>query len=238
MLKESTLDGRNGWYEACDQLGQTANFVTDIAKAWKWAEWLYETEPSLSLALQVRYALITATLNSLAQNTPAELISIFVEKKFWPPAQGLAYVKQIQNPRDCADAVSKLIECLPEELYIEALQVARDIQDESSRASALSGLAPHLDQEQLSEALSVARDIQVEYYRADALGMIAFHLDEEKVSFELWQKTFHCMACNDRKNFLQSLSMSGAAAIYLSGRKRIVIKYISDAIQDVCTQWR
>ncbi|MEM9009540.1 MAG: NB-ARC domain-containing protein, partial [Cyanobacteria bacterium P01_F01_bin.86] len=105
LLKESTPEGRNGWYEACDQLGQTANFVTDIAKAWKWAECLYQTAPSLSLALQVRYALITTTLNSLAQNTPAELISIFVEKKFWPPAQGLAYVKQIQNPTDCANAV-------------------------------------------------------------------------------------------------------------------------------------
>ncbi|WP_396019978.1 NB-ARC domain-containing protein [Anabaena cylindrica] len=38
LLQEETSAGGNGWYEACASLGQTANFVTDIARAWQSAE--------------------------------------------------------------------------------------------------------------------------------------------------------------------------------------------------------
>jgi hypothetical protein len=67
-----------------------------------------------------------------------------------------------------ANALWRLVDRLPETLYIKALEIARRIQDESSKASALTALAeqcPGL----YPEALEVARRIQDESSKASAL---------------------------------------------------------------------
>jgi hypothetical protein len=101
LLQEITSEGRNGWYEACDRLGQTANFVMDVARAWKLAEHQFDQNPAQSIALQLRYALITTTLNSLAKNIPVELMAVLVERGIWTPVQGLAHVQQIRDSFSC-----------------------------------------------------------------------------------------------------------------------------------------
>jgi hypothetical protein len=82
LLQETNASGRNGWYDACDRLGQVANFITDVGRAWTLAETAYaEARSPEALVLQVRYALITSTLNTLASNIPAALIGVFVEPR-------------------------------------------------------------------------------------------------------------------------------------------------------------
>ena len=178
LLQETTPEGRNGWYETCDHLGQTVTFVTDVARAWRIAEAMYRENPSLSIALQYRYALIMTSLNSLAQNIPAELMAALVEKRIWTTAQGLAYAQQAQEPGQRAAAIRCLAPHLPEILLPEAFEAARAIQDESDRAEALSGLIPHLPEVLLAEALEAARAIQDESDRAEALRGLAPHLPE------------------------------------------------------------
>jgi histidine ammonia-lyase len=178
LLQETDSGGKNGWYEACDRLGQTANFVTDVGRAWTLAAQAYETQPTESIVLQWRYALITTTLNSLAQNIPPELIARFVRTQFWSPAQGLAYVCQAQQSYQRAAGIEALAQFLPQALFDEALETARNLQDESYRASALSALAPHLPESLFDEALETARNLQDESYRASALSALAPHLPE------------------------------------------------------------
>ena len=120
LLRESTAAGHNGWYEACEGLGLTANFVTDVARAWRLAEEGYAEEPLVAIGLQCRYALITASLNSLASNLPPALIAALVQKGHWQPIQGLAYVQQIQQASSRATAMVALAPCLPESLLSEA----------------------------------------------------------------------------------------------------------------------
>ncbi|MFG6105324.1 NB-ARC domain-containing protein [Leptothoe sp. EHU-05/26/07-4] len=177
LLKESTPDGRNGWYEACEKLGQTASFVTDVARAWQAAEGLYTQNAPESIALQCRYALITTSLNSLAQNIPPELIAAFVQKGFWTPAQGLSYVRQILNPNAQARNFRALAPFLPKGLISEALIIARTMQSEGARGSALSALVPYVP-EVVSEALVVLHKIQDEVSRATALIALVPYLPE------------------------------------------------------------
>ncbi len=177
LLQETTSAGRNGWYEACDQLGQTANFVTDVARAWQVAEQQYEQDPAQSITLQLRYALIRTTLNSLAKNIPAQLMAALVEKGVWFPAQALTYAQQAQESRKRADILQALAPHLPTSLLPVALEVARSIQDEAIRAAALRGLAPYLP-EVIPEALEVARLIQGGASRVWALGGLAPYLPE------------------------------------------------------------
>ncbi|MGF1458717.1 MAG: NB-ARC domain-containing protein, partial [Leptolyngbyaceae cyanobacterium] len=78
LLQEDTPEGRNGWYKACVALEQTASFVGDVARAWRLAKDLYKESPAQAIALQCRYALIRASLNSLAENIPYELVAALV----------------------------------------------------------------------------------------------------------------------------------------------------------------
>ncbi|MBD2771756.1 CHAT domain-containing protein, partial [Iningainema sp. BLCCT55] len=176
LLQEETEKGRNGWYEACDRLGQTAIFVTDVAHAWQLAEEMFEENPTQSIALQCRYALITTSLNSLAKNIPPALMAALVKEKLWTPAQGLAYAQQVKESGQLAQALSALAPYLPKSLLPVALAAARGIQDDSNRAHALSQLAPHLPEVLLEQALAAARGIQDDSNRAHALSQLAPHL--------------------------------------------------------------
>ncbi|NEQ31820.1 MAG: hypothetical protein F6K04_12580 [Leptolyngbya sp. SIO4C5] len=213
LLQETTPEGRNGWYEACDKLGQTANFVTDVARAWQLADGLHEQRPKQSIVLQWRYALITTTLNSLAKNIPPELIAAFVQKQFWTPAQGLAYVRQAKEPSQRADGIAAISPFLPNSLRKEAVSLAREIQHEYYRARALSALAPHGPAALFDEALEAARNIQDEYYRARALSALAPHgpaalFDEALEAARNIQDEYY------RASALSALAPHGPAALF------------------------
>ncbi|MEH2055419.1 MAG: NB-ARC domain-containing protein [Nostoc sp.] len=182
LLREESKTGANGWYEACDRLGQTANFVTDVARAWQLAEstWTLATLPQV-IGLQCRYALIIASLNSLAANLPIKLLLALIEKNVWTPEQGLAYVLQSPNPIQKVYSLTKLANHLPPNLkelgLSKALTVAWEIPDKSNRARALISLADKLP-ELLPEALAAAREIPDEQNHADALISLADKLPE------------------------------------------------------------
>ncbi|MEM6404566.1 MAG: NB-ARC domain-containing protein, partial [Cyanobacteria bacterium P01_D01_bin.116] len=99
LLAEESATGGNGWYEACEKLGQTANFVTDVTRAWQLAEdsWTETNLPKI-IGLQCRYTLIITSLNSLSANLylPAEL--------------------HIQFDSECAKTLTSLVDKLPPDL--------------------------------------------------------------------------------------------------------------------------
>ncbi|MEH2226510.1 NB-ARC domain-containing protein, partial [Nostoc sp.] len=178
LLREESATGSNGWYEVREQLAQTGGYITDISRAWELAEANW-TESTLSL--QCRYALITASMNSLAANLPANLLVALVKNKMWTPEQGLAYALQKPQPQEKIDSLTELVNYLTPNLQELALQkalaAARAIQDEDYRGYALSALAQKLP-EVLPEALAAARAIQHEYFRANALSALAQKLPE------------------------------------------------------------
>ena len=178
LLREETAEGHNGWYSQCEKEGKTAVFIKDIARAWQLAEEHFSENKSEFMGLQVRYALITTSLNSLAGNIPAELMALLIQHEIWTPAQGLAYVRQNQDDGKRAERLKAISPHLPSTLLPEALATAREIGDESNRAEALTGLAPYLPENLLPEALATAREIGDEYYRAEALTGLAPYLPE------------------------------------------------------------
>ncbi|MEH1810199.1 NB-ARC domain-containing protein [Nostoc sp.] len=179
LLREESATRSNGWYEVREQLAQTGGYITDISRAWELAE---ATRTESTLSLQCRYALITASMNSLAANLPANLLVALVKNKMWTPEQGLAYAIQNPKPQEKVNSLAQLVNYLPPNFQKLALQKAlaatREIQDKYYRANALSALADKLPPELLPEAIAAARAIQDEYYRANALSALADKLPE------------------------------------------------------------
>ena len=177
LLKEETGSGRNGWYLACEKLGKTAVFITDVARGWQFAEEEFDSAPTKAISLQCRYALITSSLNTIAANIPSELIVALVENKTWSIAQGLAYTRQVQDFNQRAEVLREIAPHLPE-IWSEALAVVRGMGNEKYRVEMLREIAPHLPENLLPEALAVVRGIGDEKYRVEALREIAPHLPE------------------------------------------------------------
>jgi hypothetical protein len=182
LFQEVTTEGRNGWYERCDFLGLNAKFVNDLGRAWQLAEKMYEenssssntSSTSVAIGLQIRYALIFSTLNSLVSNIPAELIAALVKYKRWSPVQGLEYAKQAQDHSKCAAIIKELALYLPPILLPYAFDLACEIQNETSQASALIGLAAHLPENLLLDAFDLVHGMHNETSQASALsGLVA-----------------------------------------------------------------
>ncbi len=171
LLRLETKAEQNAWYEAREALGQTAGYLDDARRAWRLAE-------AESIALHCRYALTTASLNSLAGNIRPALLVALVEQRVWTADQGLAYARQAPDPRQRTEALFRLAPHLPDPLLGEALTVSRDLRDERIRADTLAKMAPHLPEPLLRQALTAAREIKDDVYRALALAELAPRLAE------------------------------------------------------------
>ena len=195
LLQTSNEEGRNGWYEACDTLGKPVGFVNDMGRAWTQAVDDYERSPSQTLTRLFRYALMRASLNSLASNVPAPLVGALVEKGLWQPAQGLAYAQQAQNPWQRAECIAAIVLYMPKALLPEVLKTVVQIKDAVYRSYVLSKLAEQFP-EMWPEVLSAIQQIQDRYghnrqqtkgfsYRGLALRRIVQNLPSQYLSHAL-----------------------------------------------------
>ena len=169
----------NAWHQTRERIGQVDGYLADVMRAWQLAEDTFAAQQSaLAISLQCRYALITASLNSLAETIPSDLLAALVTENVWPHSQGLAFIRQIPDRRQRVESLMKLASCLPLPHLAEALSIARAVDDEEYRAQAVVSLAPHLPKELFTEALSIVRTIVYDKYRAQALIGLAPYLSE------------------------------------------------------------
>jgi hypothetical protein len=172
LLREETPGGRNGWHQARVASSGTAGYLADVALAWQLAD--RRSAPGL----QCRYALITASVNTLAGHIPPILLAALVESGIWSPAQALDYIPGIPDAEQRAEARRTLFPSLPEPLLPAALAHVRQIEDEYARADALGTLIPHLPESLLPEALVAAQEMADEGWRAQALSELVPRLSE------------------------------------------------------------
>ena len=160
-----TLVDQRDWYEA-HSLGDPTGmgFATDLSVAWSVAELADQADAGQGrspgmLARELRCALSTASVHSLAFSVPAPLLGQLVAAGMWPPGESLAMIEQIPDAQDRADGLVELSRVLPEPLLGQALNVASAVTDDRARAEALSALAGRLRGDLLASALQQAREL-------------------------------------------------------------------------------
>jgi hypothetical protein len=114
--------------------------MADVARAWRLADTASKTaihrgEPAASIGRELRYALITTSVNSLATTFPAGLLPALVRTGLWRPEQAVAYARRTPGPAERYEALTLLTDVLRDApmrrtlVLAEALEVARTIQD-------------------------------------------------------------------------------------------------------------
>ena len=183
MLREETAEGRNGWYEARERLGQVAGYLSDVDRAWRLAEEAFaDREAPIAIGLQCRYALIVTSLCCLAGNIHPALLSALVKNRMRSGPQGLAYARQVQNHEQRSESLAAVAPYLnpAEQERPSAMRWRRRraIGDEEARSRALTALVPLPDQALAPRGVGAARAIGDEKARSEALAALAPCLTE------------------------------------------------------------
>jgi NB-ARC domain-containing protein len=173
LLSSEMPDGRNGWFEARDRLSQVGGYLEDVARAWNLAASaaaarLAAGQPAPEVALEVRYALITATVLSMGGNIPPALAVRLLQEKIWSPEQALAYSR-----RALVDLAPHLPEPLLRELVARSL--SKDIQ--ARDVELLGALVPHLPPALRQELFAASQAMREEYRWSIQLSLVPY-LDE------------------------------------------------------------
>jgi len=192
-LDPETAEGprraRNAWFDALERRGDTAAFVADVRRCSSLAQAasmreLAEGGPATSVALEIRYALVSTSFASIATNVPLGLLRALVGRGVWTWRQALAHaehrpVGRSGRARALAEVASHLAEV---GLHDDALRTARTIDDPEWRLRSLEEVAGHapasLRAGLLGEAVDAARAIDWDIGRDLALERLAPKLAE------------------------------------------------------------
>ena len=162
-----------GWHQAWEAYEGTWNsFLSDLERVLevlrRYNQACYERgeRRAMKLAMEVRCALIRASIHTLSQDLPTTLVAQLVQAGIWSLPKTERFIAQFKDRKlvDYLVELAKIV--LPENqerLLQQAITVAENIQDEERRANALITLSsllagkPHL----LPLALTMAENIQM-----------------------------------------------------------------------------
>jgi hypothetical protein len=181
----------NSWYSAHDRAGTLDIYLDHVARAAALArrdvvEARVKSYQAPAIGLAIRYALIEASIASLAASLPPPLIARLVAEQIWQPEQALSQIRSNPDPASRCRAYIDLLPQLPDRqrsgVLAEALNAARTSTRGWLRARNLSGLIPHLPDSQrsgvLAEAVRAAQAASDDGDRASALRELAPQLSE------------------------------------------------------------
>ena len=193
LLAASHLSGRdhavNTWFAVHDHADSIVDYFADLAVAR--GESAAVTSRDLScgqraplIGMEIRYALMAASIASVAHKIPVSLMSQLVNTGVWSPRRGLDHARRLVRPSDRVDALLAIHRSLHAEdqpaVVSEAMTAATAITDARFRTRALSSLMPYLPETDrpavLVQALAAATAITDDQGQAEALAELAPHL--------------------------------------------------------------
>lgn len=160
LLATRNRERRSAWYEARLAEENVAGYVGDVQRAWRLAEADAQSSldgrADLALGLQVRYALVVASLRNLSVNLPPALLAALYENKIWKLPTAAEYALHAPDPRQRALGLAALAPRVTTADAPQLLAAILEITDDNHRAVALAHAGPHLlraEAEQVLEAV-------------------------------------------------------------------------------------
>ncbi|MEU4519600.1 hypothetical protein AB0F52_12890 [Amycolatopsis sp. NPDC024027] len=175
----------NVWFAAHDHSGILDGYLADLAIARgecerRTDEALAARRPAPSLAEEMRYLLMSASITSLTNSVPGNLLASLLEHGVWSWERALTHAHRLSTPRARAEALAAMIGFLPGDQRADAVHqafgAAEIITKRNVRAQILASLAPHLPPGRLDEALAAARGVSEDNLRAEVLARLVPHV--------------------------------------------------------------
>jgi hypothetical protein len=187
LLGASDGAGRNAWFEACEEIGEPAVFVQDVKRGWELAEALYDRDPTHSITLQCRYALIIATTYYLLEKLSGYLINIFINRQYWTVERAWAYFEQASSYNQIFEILKGIVNHLSSHMIELAMQRINLVADDFWRSELLCVLisAHKNDLQKIQKTLESSSSIshwcshQHTFWRKEVIRMLEDRQDYE-----------------------------------------------------------
>jgi hypothetical protein len=181
LLAQETDAGANAWFAERDARGDTSGFLADVELAWQRAEATGE------LALQCRYAALSAGFADLAASITPSLSDAFVRSGIWTRAQALAYGGRARATARLDVTLAALAAATDAEqrdaLAAEAIEIAARVSDDvEAIGDVIVKLAEALPRLWLTAVLRLVEDAKDEHYRVTALRSVIPRIDAEHLA--------------------------------------------------------
>jgi hypothetical protein len=172
----------NTWFTAHDHAGIVAGYLEDLALARAASaaatdEAARRRRPAPALGLEVRYALMAASVATGSAKVSVGLLRQLVCSGAWPARKGLDHARRIPDPFGRVEGLlvvhGEIDEGEQPVVVAEALAAVPSISADYLRAVALAHLGPRLPPHANAEALAHARAITDHGLRAWALAALA-----------------------------------------------------------------
>jgi hypothetical protein len=184
----------NTWFAAHDHADTLDDYLDDVTTALRDAERRTDQavvahRPAETLADELRYHLIAASITSRTTSIPLDLLVALLSEGVWTPRRALAHARRLPTPAARARALTALVPHLPPDkraaVLDHALAAASAVASDYVRADALIRVAAHLPAEQrrsvLAEALTATAVVVGEHQRAERLRELAPQLSAERL---------------------------------------------------------
>ncbi len=186
----ATEAAANSWYEAHRSRRAFAGYALDVERAWAQAERSAAGSATGSdgdqvptgqraLSLELRYALMAASVNSVAGNVSAELLAMLVDTGQFSTAQGWDLARQVTDARPRAEALTTLADRLagPERdtALREALAAVGAVPDGYWQAGELVRLIGVLPAAYHADVLTIVDGMREPYFRNIVRRSLAAH---------------------------------------------------------------
>jgi len=186
----------NAWYAAHSRCRETIAYDADLRLAWNRAKASADQSradgsPAAAIGLEVRYALMAASLSSLSARIPPALITALVDDGQWTVGLGIRHARMLPSAEASARTLIDLLARAPRadgdgdatetaaeaaaDCAGEALAAARAVGEPFARATTLAALAAHRPSRTVAvrEAWQAIDGITAELPRARAIAALA-----------------------------------------------------------------
>jgi hypothetical protein len=247
ILSLTTEKGQHAYLEALESAVESAvcansflekdrkdSFLENIIAAWEEAEKEYINGEYLSkskaIALQLRYALITSSFRTFANDYSDELLVFLAKNKRWKAEQCLAYISQRRNDDQELEVLAKITPYYPEKLLSKVLKLAESI-DSDSKVWAIIELLTHFPENQrlkqlCLDNLSLINDLD---YQVDALTSMAKAIpDSDDILLLALEKVNDIEEELERVSALEKIASLAPKSLIVIANILKIIKELSD----------
>lgn len=168
LLAEEVPDAsgcvRNRWYAAHDRAGTLADYLADVQRAYRLVaagnDARLSSGRSMSLGLEVRYAVVAAAVVSLTNSIPPNLVTRLVSSGVWTTRHALDHAAHLLWDQDRVKLLASLLPWLPEaertRARDDAAAVAAGATDPATRAQLYATLVGTLGRDAPPDLLEAA----------------------------------------------------------------------------------
>lgn len=157
---------RNGWFGERERRGDVGGYLGDVG----WAR-----SSAQQMSLQLRYALVEASIGSLSVTFPSGLIGELVARGLWTAEYAFSLIERMTDERRQAQALARVASSLPIGLGGRALSVAISCREEENRSAALEAVISLLSGDLLD--LAVEAVFSLEYSPGFSLAPVELNPD-------------------------------------------------------------